>query len=167
MSILQESLIEFKKAGYTSNVTSGEPTEEEMNFIRTVVSKIVDKSDEKMFENVYKAFTDKWTAYKKTLVASAPSSDLTKEEEDGIKKLIVEYGLSEEAMSILQESLTEFKKSGYLSNVTNEKVTEEEMTYIRNVVSKIVDKSDEKLFENVYNAFIEKLMAYKKNLMQG
>ena len=127
----------------------------------------MDKGDEKLFETVYKAFTDKWTAYKKTFVSAAPSIELTKEEEAGIKNVIGELGLSNESMSVLQESLLEFKRLGYTSNVTSEKPTEEELTYIRNVVAKIVDKGDEKLFETVYTAFMEKWTTYKKTLMMG
>ena len=96
-----------------------------------------------------------------------PTDSLTKEEEAGIKNVIGELGLSNESMSVLQESLLEFKRLGYTSNVTSEKPTEEELTYIRNVVAKIVDKGDEKLFETVYTAFMEKWTTYKKTLMMG
>ena len=163
MTILQESLLAFKKAGYTTGVTSEKPSEEELEFIKNVVSKIVDPKDEKMFSTINDLFVEKWSKYKATLIPAAPTVELTKEEIAGIERLVAEFGKElGDITEQLKAGMLQYKKMGFLDNVTSAELSKDEIALIdefcRNNISK-------EFYEHWFQEFQNRLSAYKKTLV--
>ena len=104
-------------------------------------------------------------AYKKALIPAAPSVELTKEEEAGIDKLIADFGKELGDISeALKKSMLEFKKAGYLDNVTSAELSKEEIAFIEEFCRNNIAKD---FYEHWFQEFQKRLMAYKKTLMQG
>ena len=104
-------------------------------------------------------------AYKKTLIPAAPSVELTKEEEAGIDALIASFGKELGDISeALKKSMLEFKKAGYLDNVTSAELSKEEIAFIEEFCRNNIAKD---YYDHYFNDFQKRLMAYKKTLMQG
>ena len=159
---LKKSMLEFKKAGYLDNVTSAELSKEEIAFIEEFCRNNIAKD---FYEHWFQEFQKRLMAYKKTLISAAPSVELTKEEEAGIDTLIASFGKELGDISeALKKSMLEFKKAGYLDNVTSAELSKEEIAFIEEFCRNNIAKD---FYEHWFQEFQKRLMAYKKTLMQG
>ena len=109
----------------------------------------------------------KLKAYKEAIIKAStpptPEVTLTKDEEAGIDKLIAEYGkeLGNNAEG-LKKALLEFKKLGYLDNLTSADVSKAEIEFINQNLEKLgINPGDWS------ERMQQKLQEYKKILMRG
>ncbi len=159
---IQKALLEFKSKGYLDNVTSSELSKDEIAFIDNFVRNNVGKE---FYDSWFTQFQNRLIAYKKTLMSSTPAVELTKDEIAGIDKLVSEHGKElGDITEALKTALLEFKSKGYLDNVTSAELSKDEIAFIDNFVRNNVGKE---FYDHWFTQFQDKLMAYKKTLMNG
>ena len=104
-------------------------------------------------------------AYKKTLIPAEPTVELTKEEEAGIDELIATYGKElGDIGDAMKAAMLEYKKAGYLNDVTSAELSKDEIALIEKFCQENIAAD---FYDHWFNEFQNKLMAYKKTLMQG
>ena len=151
-------MLNYKKAGYLNNVTSAEVTKDEIALIERFCNEL--GLDPGKFMEL---FQQKLAAYKKSLMTpAAPEVTLTRDEEAGIERLCEENRELSGMADRVKDAMLNYKKAGYLNNVTSAEVTKDEIALIERFCNEL-DLDPGKFME----LFQQKLAAYKKTLMVG
>jgi len=167
--IMKKALLDFKIAGYLSNVLSAELTKLEVTFIDETLNKLALTGN--AFESMKKEFQNRLKNYKQSILDTKPEPDpepsveLTKEEISGIEKLCAEIRELTGCEDALKKAMIEFKKAGYLDKVTSPEVTDAELKFIQSAINSLGLATD--VSENLLKDFQLRLQTYKKTLMMG
>ena len=170
---LKKALLEYKKAGHLDNITSAELSKEEIALIDEFCRNNIQKE---FYEHWVQEFQKRLQEYKKYLMENPPvnpdpepelpfNQTLTEKELAGIERLIAESGKElGDITEALKKALLEYKKAGYLDNITSAELSKEEIALIDEFCRNNIQKE---FYEHWFNEFQKRLQSYKKYLIEN
>ena len=156
-SKIRAALVRFKGYGYFTNVTTAEPTAEEIAFI------------EKTFRGNSAAiakFIEMLAEYKQTKINEQLANDLTADEISGIEMFIKNYPDFGSHETAIKQAFINLKNSGLLDNVTDSALTREEQELINSFLQEAFQK-DDKLISLYVPVLEEKFVALKQSIIDA
>jgi len=160
--VFQLALAQFKAKGFLTDVMSAELSAEEIEFIASFTAKNI--KDPSLASAFAERFQQSLAKYKSQLVSAWIAETLTREELDGIEKLVAEtskeLGISADVFKL---ALAQFKAQGFLNAPVSKELSAEEIAFINDFTAKNI--KDPSLASAFAERFQQKLAEYKSKLV--